>query len=141
MTNVEPLQRDKQPTLSIRTRTKAENLPSVIGEGYGMLAEYLKSLGELLADVPYVAYHNFDMQDLDVEIGFPVSKALPKKGEIKSGFIPRENVFSACTGAPTGKSAPCTTRWRPGSRLTAANPWASPTNTIITARGFPKASF
>ena len=33
-----------------------------------------------------------DMQDLDLEIGFPVSKALPEKGEIRSGSIPEGNV-------------------------------------------------
>ena len=52
------------------------------------MAEYLGELGAFLADVPYVAYHNMDMQNLDVEIGFPLSEPLPEKGEIQAGAIP-----------------------------------------------------
>lgn len=52
------------------------------------MAAYLKEMGEFLSDVPYVAYHNMDMRDLKVEIGFPIAKALPGKDDIKSGFIP-----------------------------------------------------
>ncbi len=92
VSNIELLRKREQPTPSIRTRAKVEDLPMLIGEGYCRMAEYLKELGELLSDVPYVAYHNMDMQNLDVEIGFPVSKVLPEKGEIQSGSIPESNV-------------------------------------------------
>lgn len=92
VSNIELLRKREQPTLSIRTRAKVEDLPMLIGEGYCRMAEYLKELGELLSDVPYVAYHNMDMQNLDVKIGFPVSKVLPGKGEIQSGSIPESNV-------------------------------------------------
>ncbi|KLK89411.1 transcriptional regulator [Methanoculleus sediminis] len=92
VSNIEMLRRREQPTLSIRTRAKVEDLPMLIGESYCRMADYLKELGELLSDVPYVAYHNMDMQDLDVEIGFPVSKVLPERGDIRSGSIPGGNV-------------------------------------------------
>lgn len=92
VSNIELLRKREQPTLSIRTRAKVEDLPMLIGEGYCRMADYLKELGELLSDVPYVAYHNMDMQNLDVEIGFPVSKTLPEKGEIQPGSIPEGNV-------------------------------------------------
>ncbi|MDN7013929.1 GyrI-like domain-containing protein [Methanoculleus sp. FWC-SCC3] len=92
VSNIELLRKREQPTLSIRTRAKVEDLPVLIGEGYSRMADYLKELGELLSDVPYVAYHNMDMQDLDVEMGFPVSKILPEKGKIQSGSIPESNV-------------------------------------------------
>lgn len=88
VSNIEILYKNEQPTLSIRTRTKVENLPMLIGESYGKMASYLKELGEFLSDVPYVAYHNMDMQDLDVEIGFSVSKTLPGQGDVNAGFIP-----------------------------------------------------
>lgn len=77
-----------QPTLSIRFRTKAENLPNQIGECYRQIAAYLEEIGEKIAGVPFTAYHNMDMQDLDVEIGFPVEKPLPGQGDILSGGIP-----------------------------------------------------
>ena len=88
VSNIEVLYKNEQPTLSIRTRTKVESLPMLIGESYGKMAAYLKELGEFLSDIPYVAYHNMDMQDLDVEIGFSVPKALPGKDSIKAGSIP-----------------------------------------------------
>lgn len=88
----EILQPNEQPTLSIRTTTNVEKLPQQIGESYGKMAAYLKDLDEFLTDVPYVAYHNMDMQHLDVEIGFPVSKSLPAHDDIKSGSIPQGKV-------------------------------------------------
>jgi len=87
-------EQEAKPVLSIRTRTAMENLPQVIGKSYGKIMRYLEELGEQPADVPYTAYYNLDMQDLDVEIGFPVMKPLPGKGEIKSGEIPRGKYVS-----------------------------------------------
>ena len=100
VSNIEILQKNEQPVLSIRTRTQIERLPVLIGESYGKMAAYLKELGEFLTDVPYVAYHNMDMQNLDVEMGFPVSRVLPGKEEIKSGVIPAgKMIFSMYRGA------------------------------------------
>ncbi len=92
VSEIEVLRRREQPTISIRTRTKVEDLPGLIGESYCKMGAYLKELGELPSDIPYVAYHNMDMQNLDVEIGFPVPKALPARGDIRPGFIPEGNV-------------------------------------------------
>jgi len=92
VSNIDVFRKREQPTLSIRTRTKVEDLPVLIGESYCKMAAYLKELGELLSDVPYVAYHNTDMQNLDVEIGFPVPTALPAKEDIQSGSIPESKV-------------------------------------------------
>ncbi len=74
-----------QPVLSIRTRTSIEKLPETIGGSYHKIAAYLEELGEKPADVPYTAYYNMDMKDLDVEMGFPVAKAFPDKDDIKAG--------------------------------------------------------
>jgi len=93
VSNIELLCQSGQPVLFIRTRTRVENLPQLIGESYGRMAAYLKELGEILADVPYTAYHNMDMQDLDVEIGFPLSKALPGRDDIQAGSIPGGKVI------------------------------------------------
>jgi len=76
-----------QPTLSIRTRTSVQELPQVFGKAYGAIAQYIGELGELAGGPPFAAYYNMDMQDLDVEIGFPVPKRLPGRGEIKAGEI------------------------------------------------------
>lgn len=77
-----------QQTLSIRTRAAVQNLPQMFGEGYGKIAQYLGQLGEHPIGPPFAAYYNMDMNDLDVELGFPVARQLPGKDEIKAGQIP-----------------------------------------------------
>lgn len=88
ITRVQMLNQKEQSTLSIRRNTKMEDLPMVIGESIGKVASYLNEIGELMADVPFVAYHNFDMLNLDVEIGFPVAMPLPGKGDVQQSIIP-----------------------------------------------------
>ena len=84
----ELVEQPPQPTLSIRSKTNIENLPQELGNAYGAIGQYLGQLGEQPAGAPYAAYFNWDMSNLEVEIGFPVSSTLPDKDEIKSGEIP-----------------------------------------------------
>lgn len=65
-----------------------EELPKIIGENYMKIVAYMKELGESPVHEPYTAYHNMDMQDLDVEMGFPLDIPLPGKGDITAGEIP-----------------------------------------------------
>lgn len=92
VSKIEVLHKNEQPTLSIRTITSVDKLPMLIGESYGKMGAYLQAIGEHLSDVPFVAYHNMDMQNLDVEIGFPVAKALSGKDDIKSSSTPAGKV-------------------------------------------------
>ena len=77
-----------QPTLAIRTRVSVQDLPQTLGEAYGAIAQYLGELGEQPAGPPFAAYHNMDMQNLDVAIGFPVSRKLAGRDDIQAGEIP-----------------------------------------------------
>ena len=72
-----------KPVLSIRTRTNIKDMPKTIGEGYTKIAAYMQEIGEQPKEMPFVAYYNMDMQDMDIEIGFPVSKELPGKDDIQ----------------------------------------------------------
>jgi effector-binding domain-containing protein len=89
---VEFKEQKKQSVLSIRTRTVLADLPNIIGDSYHKIAAYLEELGEQPADVPFTAYYNMDIQDMDVEMGFPVARPLPGKGDIKAGEIVRGKV-------------------------------------------------
>ncbi len=73
-----------QPALSVRTRSSVEKIPQILGETFNMIMQYITSLGEQMTGAPYVAYYNLNMQDLDIEIGIPVSKKLPDKENIKA---------------------------------------------------------
>ena len=96
-----------QPVVSIRTKTNLENLPKLIGESYMKIMGYITERGEQPVDAPFTAYYNIDMQNLDVEMGFPVAKRLPDKGEIKAGEIPQGKVVSCVyKGAYSGVEQP-----------------------------------
>lgn len=100
MIKIELMEQKEQPVLSIRTRTTLEELPDLIGRSYYKIMDYLKELKEEAADAPFTAYYNMDMQDLDVEMGFPVAKSLPGKGEILAGEIPGGKVVSSMHKGP-----------------------------------------
>lgn len=80
--------------ISIRCRTSVDKIAKAIGESYQKLFKYLNEENEFLTDMPFVLYHNMDMQDLDIEIGIPVSKLFSEKDEIKSRIIPEGKVVS-----------------------------------------------
>lgn len=77
-----------QPALAIRTVTSVDSLPQEIGKAYGAVLAYLKERGEQALGPAFVAYHNMDMQKLDVEMGFPVAKETAGNGDILATHIP-----------------------------------------------------
>ncbi len=77
-----------QPALTIRTQVAVENMPQIIGQAYGAIIQYAGELGAQPAGAPFVAYHNMDRQNMDVEIGFPFTEKLPGKGDIQASEIP-----------------------------------------------------
>jgi effector-binding domain-containing protein len=81
-------ERASRPVLSIRARTPVQNLPQVLGPAWGTIMQFLGELGEQPAGPPYVAYYNMDMQDLDIEIGFPVSTSVTGRGDIQASETP-----------------------------------------------------
>jgi len=77
----------ERPTLSVRTRAAVQDLPQLFDRIYGALMRYMGEMGAQPAGEPFAAYYNMDMQNLDIEIGFPVSKPLPDRGEIKCSVL------------------------------------------------------
>lgn len=95
-----------QPVVSLRTRVAVQDLPQVLGDSYGALMRHLIGLGEFPCGAPFVAYYNMDMQDLDIEIGFPVKHALPGNGEIRAGSIPAGKYAATVYTGPYPDIAP-----------------------------------
>lgn len=95
-----------QPTLVVRTRAPVQELPSVLGDAYSAIAQYLGELGEPPAGPPFVAYYNEDMQDLDVEIGFPVTGELPGRGNIQACEMPAGRVAACLYTGPYSEIGP-----------------------------------
>jgi len=97
---IELLEQKAQPVLMVRTKTALPELPKAIGEYYGKIMDYMEELAASPADAPYTAYYNLDMQNLDVEMGFPVAKSYPGKGEVQAGEIPAGKFVCALYKGP-----------------------------------------
>ncbi len=95
-----------QPVLSTRTRAAVDQMPMLLGKVYGEIMQYLGGLGEPPAGPPFVAYYNLDMQNLDIEVGFPVAKRLPGKGDIQAGEIPAGKFASYLYVGPYAECGP-----------------------------------
>lgn len=81
-------ERPVQPALVIKAQVAVQDLPQTLGRLYGAIEQYLAELGFPPAGAPYVAYFNMDMENLEIEAGFPVAQELPGKGEIQPAAIP-----------------------------------------------------
>ena len=78
----------ERKTLVVRTTTPVEKLSEVMGSAYGEIAGYLGMKQIQPSGAPFAVYHNMDMSNLDVEIGFPVPSAVEGSGRVVSGEIP-----------------------------------------------------
>ncbi len=96
-------ERPAQPVLSIRTHVAVQDLPQVLGQSYGAIAQYLGRLGQQPAGAPFVAYFNLDMQNLDLEIGFPVTGQIAGQGEIQASEIPGGKLLTCLHIGPYDK--------------------------------------
>ncbi|MFP4240626.1 MAG: GyrI-like domain-containing protein [Chitinispirillaceae bacterium] len=76
----------QKPAVSISTKCPVQKLPQVMSEAFGKMQTYLDEIGEQPDGPPYILYFNEDMQNLDVEIGLPVRKALRGYNEIESNY-------------------------------------------------------
>jgi effector-binding domain-containing protein len=94
-----------KPAATIRTRSAVENLSQVLGQAYGAIAQYLGQEGVYPMGEPFVAYYNMDMQDLDIEIGFPVSGKITGKDTIQPGEIPGGKAVTCTHVGPYDKMA------------------------------------
>lgn len=82
------IERERQPVLSIRLRTPYQDLPKAIGDSYQKIFGYFQDIGAMPTGQPFVGYFNMDMDDLDVEIGYPALAELPGVGLIMQSEIP-----------------------------------------------------
>ncbi len=103
---IEVNERASQPVMSVRKRTSAGDLPQHLGYAFTAIIDYLQELGEQPVDAPFAAYYNMDMEDLDVEAGFPVAKQLAGRDDIKAGEIPAGKQVSCIHKGPYMEMGP-----------------------------------
>lgn len=64
------------------------------GYSFDKIAKYLESISELPSGAPIVCFHNMDLENLDLEIGFPVAHQIDGKDDIAANVIPTQKVVS-----------------------------------------------
>jgi effector-binding domain-containing protein len=95
-----------RPTLSVHTHGPVQNLPQLLGQAYGAIMQYLGELGEQPVGAPFIVYYNMDMQDLDIEAGFPVARAIPGQGNVEARELPAGKYASCLHTGPYGELGP-----------------------------------
>jgi effector-binding domain-containing protein len=88
-------QQPAQPALTVRMHAAVQDLPQALGKAYSAIMQYLGELGEQPTGMPFAAYYNMDMQNLDIEAGFPVARKIAGKGEIQASEFPGGKLASA----------------------------------------------
>ncbi|HPE90534.1 MAG TPA: GyrI-like domain-containing protein [Spirochaetia bacterium] len=78
----------ERDALSVRYRTPAAKLPETMGPVYGEIAAFMGKNGVPFAGPPFAMYYNMDMDDLDVEVGFPVAAPVAGGGRVRPGKLP-----------------------------------------------------
>lgn len=86
--------------MSVRTRCPVSQLPQVLGKTYEKIETYLARIGAQPVYAPFVVYYNMDMDDLDIEVGFPTVAGLTGEGEIKAGELPAGKALTATYTGP-----------------------------------------
>lgn len=93
----------EQPRLgvsSVRTRAAVQDLSDVLTREYGRIMERLGKQGLRPSGPPFVIYRNLDMQDLDIEAGFPVADAFVNDGDVVLSEIPAGRVATCMYTGP-----------------------------------------
>ncbi|MDR2008879.1 MAG: GyrI-like domain-containing protein [Bacteroidales bacterium] len=94
----------EQPILSVRSKINENELVNFITANFEKISDYIKELDEFITSIPLAIYHNYQnmiLNEIDIEIAFPVTKILPEKDNIKSSLLPENKlVFSLYQGNP-----------------------------------------
>ncbi|WP_320164254.1 GyrI-like domain-containing protein [uncultured Trichococcus sp.] len=97
---IEMMETQEQPTLIMKAVTPVGELPKILGKAFMEIVTHIMELGEQPVGPAFVGYFNMDMERLELEIGFPVSKALPGQGDILAGSIPAGKQVSCMYKGP-----------------------------------------
>ncbi len=88
------LEQPKQHVLSIRITINFNDFPNTAKLAYDNITEYAECNNILLSGGPFVCYHNTDLDNLDVEMGFPVARPISGMGNIVGHTIPVQKSVS-----------------------------------------------
>ena len=94
ISKIELFEQPVKHTLSVRTTIPFHCFPATAQEVYCSILEHLGRRNNYPAGEPFVCYHNTDLENLDVEMGFPVSELVSGYDNIHSNLIPAQKTVS-----------------------------------------------
>lgn len=103
---VQIVETERQPVLSVKTTTSAGNMPNVVGKIYASIVNHIVEKGEEPIGPAFIAYYNIDMENLIVEIGFPINKEIEGKEDIVLSYIPAGMKAAGFHKGPYGEIGP-----------------------------------
>jgi len=88
------LEQPEQHVLTIRATIDFNDYPKTAEQAYREIMEYAAHNGLLLSGGPFVCYHNANLENLEVEMGFPVAKPVSGNDDITGYTIPVQKAVS-----------------------------------------------
>jgi effector-binding domain-containing protein len=98
-------ERQEVAYMGIRTQARLEELGSgLIPRLHGEVMDYLQQQGVEPNGPPFMRFHVINMADkMDIELGWPIAKALPGNGHVTAGVLPAGRYASLIyTGVTNG---------------------------------------
>ena len=94
-----------QPTMTVRFKVSSEpkKISAKYAEVFGAVFTHVLSNGGQLAGAPFSRYHAVTEDELDIEAGLPVAKAIEGKGDIKVSELPGGKVVTTVHHGPYEK--------------------------------------
>ncbi len=78
----------EQPAIAIRESVPVARLPEFFGRAFGVLMEYAGRHGAEFAGPPFAQYYSVEPEAVDVEAGFPLTRAIEGEGEVRGLTLP-----------------------------------------------------
>jgi effector-binding domain-containing protein len=88
------IEQPERHVLSIRTTINFNDYANTAEQAYKRIMEYTARNGLLFSSGPFVCYHNTDLENLDVEMGFSVAKPISGNNDITGYTIPVQKAVS-----------------------------------------------
>ena len=93
--NCKILNQPSQPILSITAKTPQSDLKKVQETALNSIISYLRNLDKGPSGPPFTVFYDMDINNLDIEIGYPVERKTNGQNEVVSGEIP-EGKYVSC---------------------------------------------
>jgi len=121
------VEREVQPVASIRIKCKPADISAQLSIVLPEVMAHLGASGGKMAGPPFSRYHAWGDDEIDLEAGIPVQKAITEKGRIKNSTLPAGKAVTCWHVGPyqdLGKAHTALQAWLEANKhTTRGGPW------------------